>query len=108
MLYEVKYGLDITLNRVRVQPLFSSAEPPSWDFVLGETHIGFYGGTAFHGELGGLHAGARNFVVSHMLPGSYTVTATGVAPFAVPVAADGTLSFTARVGRGFAVDAVRG
>lgn len=104
MLYEVRYGISLTMTAVLVNPLSGT----NWDYAMGQLHIGFYGGTAFYARLTAGHTGLRDFRVSRMQPGAYTVGgATGVAPFAATVGADGVLSFSVAVGEGFDVSVAR-
>jgi len=105
MLYEVRYGLSLEMTRVVVDPLSAR----DWDFVAGQNglHIGYHGGTAFHAALPTGHTGGRTFIVTGMVPGSYTVLSTDAGNnVTVPVASDGILRFdVAQVGPGQVVDA---
>ena len=101
MIYEVKYGISIQMTRVLVNPLTAT----NFDFAMGQAHIGYYNGTAFHAQLPDGHSGPRNFIVSRMQPGPYTVYNVGLPPFNTTVGTDGVLSFSVRVGKGYVVDA---
>lgn len=105
LLFEVKYGISLTMQRVIVNPL--STTTPNFDYAMGQLHIGHYNGTSFFAQLTDGHSGSRAFTVTGMQAGSYTVSNTGVQPFKVAVDASGILAFDAQVGAGFAVSAAK-
>lgn len=104
MLFEAKYGVEIAMTKVVVDPL----APPAggFDLAVGFLHVG-WSPTAFRFAIAGKHAGPRDFRVTRMAAGNYTVTPEGGTPFAASVPqGSSTLAFTAPVGAGHAVDAV--
>jgi hypothetical protein len=106
MLYEVKYGLSLRVGSVIVDPIDGAAA--DFDLALGGLHIGYYAGAGFHAEFPAGFSGNRTFTVTGVAQGAWTVTPSGPgapAPFPASVGADGTLTFTAPVGPGLAVDA---
>jgi hypothetical protein len=102
MLYEVKMGIKLTTSRVVVDPLSA----PLFDYAMGQLLLSYDATGHFHAQLPAAFSGNRNFTVTHLAAGSWTVTATGASPFSVPVGTDGVLSFEAQVGGGMVVDAV--
>ena len=104
MLYEVKYGNSQQMTKVLVNPL--TPPPAGYDYAMGELLIS-WAPTRFHATLPRAHSGSRDFTVSRLTPGAWTVTPSGGAPFAATVGADGVLSFAAAVGGGAFVDAVK-
>ena len=101
LLYEVKYGISIQMTQVIVDPLTAR----NFDYAMGELWIGYYNGTAFHAQLTKRHSGTRQFHVTRMQPGTYTVKPSYANAFTVQVEDDGVLSFSASVGSGLFVDA---
>ena len=105
MLYEVKYGISLQMTRVIVDPL--AAPAGGFDYALGGLWIG-WSPSAFHATLPASASGNRAFNVTRVMPGSWIVTPSGGgAPVPVTVGADGVLSFSAVVGGGRFVDAVK-
>ena len=104
MLYEVKYGISLQMTRVLVNPL--AAPSSGFDYFVGALWIS-YSPTAFHATLPPGHSGSRAFTVTRVQPGAWTVKPSGSDAFPVTVKADGVLSFSAAVGGGAFVDAVR-
>lgn len=99
MIYEVKYGLSLTMTRVLVDPL----DAPQFSFFVGGgINITYDARGSFHAELTSTHSGDRTFTVTRLAPGTYDVT-QGVGQ--VVVGADGVLSFKCTVGAGLPVDA---
>lgn len=105
MLYEVKYGISLQMTKVVVNPL--GAPAAGLTFALGGLEIN-YSSSRFHAQLPLAHSGTRDFFVHGLAPGTaWTVTPSGGAPQPATVGADGILSFTAAVGGGAFVDAVK-
>ena len=103
MLYEVKYGLSITLQQVKVNPL--GAPPDGYVFAMGDLAVA-WAPASFHATLPRAHSGTRVFTIHLLTPGAWTVTtAAGTQP--ATVGADGVLTFSAAVGGGSSVDAVK-
>ena len=92
MIFEVKYGIAITMTRVTVDPLAA----PLFDFFPGGgVLISYDARGSFAAQLSGGHSGPRAFSVTRMAPGTYAVS-QGVGN--VVVGADGVLAFTCDVG----------
>ena len=99
MLYEVKYGIQITMTRVTVDPLAA----PLFDFFPGGGVLISYDARGFFAaQLTGGHSGPRAFKVTRMAPGTYTVSQS---VGNIVVGADGVLAFSCDVGA--AVNATR-
>ena len=94
MIFEVKYGIKLTMTRFSVDPL----DAPTFTFFPGAGVVISYDARgSFHAGLTASHTGPRTFTVSRMAPGSYNVT-QGVGT--VVVGADGVLSFSYDIGAG--------
>lgn len=104
MLVEAKYGISIGFTVINVDPIFGFT---NWDFSPSDLiHIGYYNSTSFTASFA-LLSGNRNFTVTKMVPGTYTVTPSNGNPFQATVANDGILSFGAVVGQGISVTAIK-
>ena len=104
MLYEVRYGVSLTLTTVKVSPLSAT----DFDLPLGPdgASLGYHGGTEFTAQLPGGHTGQRTFVLGGMADGAYTVFPSDRPAFEAQ-AAGGALSFSVAVGPGMSVSAVK-